>query len=124
MPRYLATEEERAYYREYRRKQYQQGGSQKEKHLARVKARRDAIWEWYKDQKHMKPCTDCGVAYPYYVMDWDHLEDKIFSAGKAATYSIERLQKEIAKCELVCSNCHRQRTFNRAAVATMVNAGI
>lgn len=114
MPKYLATEEERAYYREYRRKQYQQGGTQKEKHLARVKARREKIWAWYISQKDMKPCTDCGIPYRYYVMDWDHLEDKTFNAGRAATYSLKRLQEEIAKCELVCSNCHRERTYRRS----------
>jgi hypothetical protein len=28
-------------------------------------------------------------------------------------YSREAILKEVAKCELVCSNCHRNRTYER-----------
>lgn len=60
------------------------------------------------------PCVDCGVPYPSYVMDWDHRpgEVKLFtiSVGKA-TKARQAVLDEIAKCDLVCSNCHRERTF-------------
>lgn len=59
------------------------------------------------------PCMDCGQRYPYYVMDFDHREDKEFTISKRRAYSIEKLLAEIAKCDVVCSNCHRIRTFNR-----------
>lgn len=64
-----------------------------------------------------KPCADCGVEYPYYVMDLDHLGDKEFSLSspRARAGSVERLKTEIAKCDVVCANCHRARTHNRAA---------
>jgi hypothetical protein len=62
------------------------------------------------------PCKDCGVQYPYYVMDFDHREDevklglvsKMINSG-SKTAALE----EIAKCDLVCSNCHRERTYQR-----------
>lgn len=58
-----------------------------------------------------KPCTDCGIKYPYYVMDFDHREDKKFSISSAPhKYTIQEILDEIKKCEVVCSNCHRQRT--------------
>lgn len=62
-----------------------------------------------------KPCTDCGVKYPPYVMEFDHLPeyDKSFNVSESATRSWERVLKEIEKCELVCANCHRIRTNAR-----------
>jgi len=62
------------------------------------------------------PCTDCGVRYPPWVMDFDHRENE----GKVDAVSRLRLKScmsnilaEIAKCDVVCSNCHRQRTHDR-----------
>lgn len=62
------------------------------------------------------PCTDCGNEYPYYVMDFDHLRDKDANMNRLRwSRSIENIKKEIAKCEVVCANCHRVRTFERQA---------
>lgn len=67
-----------------------------------------------------KPCTDCGKTYPYYVMDFDHLRDKNFNVNSQATNKgFETLQKEIDKCEVVCSNCHRERTYQRSLTSTV-----
>lgn len=64
--------------------------------------------------KANKPCMDCGTQYPPYVMDWDHVRGKKRNViSKMAGSSKEDLFAEIAKCDLVCSNCHRIRTFNR-----------
>lgn len=60
-----------------------------------------------------RPCTDCGVQYPSYVMDLDHIRgEKVMAVGAmvARSVSYERLRAEIAKCDVVCSNCHRERT--------------
>jgi hypothetical protein len=59
------------------------------------------------------PCADCGVSYPPYVMQFDHIIE-----GKRANVSdlvrsgvsIDNIQIEIDKCELVCANCHAERT--------------
>lgn len=63
------------------------------------------------------PCVDCGASYPYYVMDLDHLPGarKKFnlSSWGLAKRSMEAIEAEIAKCEAVCSNCHRIRTHTR-----------
>ncbi len=66
--------------------------------------------------KEGKPCTDCGKTYPHYVMDFDHLPqfEKSFAIASEGFYrSEEVLLQEFAKCDLVCSNCHRSRTWNR-----------
>lgn len=73
-------------------------------------------------QLKCNPCTDCGKQYPPYVMDFDHInaEDKLddIAALLRRGYGKQTLIDEIAKCELVCSNCHRIRTHNRK-----INAG-
>ncbi len=59
------------------------------------------------------PCADCGVEYPPYVMDFDHRDPatKSFSTGTDMHgVSRERLLAEVAKCDVVCANCHRERT--------------
>lgn len=63
-----------------------------------------------------KPCSDCGKRYPFYVMDYDHVRgEKSFGIAtvRRCTYTEERLLEEIAKCDVVCSNCHRERTWTR-----------
>ena len=61
------------------------------------------------------PCADCGERHPHYVMDFDHIK-----AGKkglvseiARTSGTAQLLAEIKKCEVVCANCHRKRSFRR-----------
>jgi hypothetical protein len=48
-------------------------------------------------------------------MDFDHLSDKIMAISKMIheTFSLERIKKEIEKCELVCVLCHKNRTHQR-----------
>lgn len=62
-----------------------------------------------------KPCMDCGIKYPPYVMEYDHISnDKLDSiANLLQKASWQRILDEIAKCELVCANCHRIRTYKR-----------
>lgn len=79
--------------------------------------------EYINEQKN-RPCTDCHISYPYYVMDFDHLPqyEKLFSIGGSMSKgkSLYQIQKEIAKCEVVCANCHRIRTHNRSKDARIL----
>ena len=62
------------------------------------------------------PCMDCKISYPYFVMDFDHREgdDKLGELGRSVhIWSWMKLKEEIAKCDVVCSNCHRTRTAKR-----------
>lgn len=56
-------------------------------------------------------------------MDFDHLKPKSFELAKAASHyrSLETIKKEIDKCEVVCANCHRIRTFNRMSSSGIGN---
>lgn len=62
------------------------------------------------------PCADCENEYPYYAMDFDHCNGKkSFDIAVAVNkgVSVEKLNSEIEKCEVVCAVCHRIRTFKR-----------
>jgi ribosomal protein S14 len=65
--------------------------------------------------KQSRPCADCGRAYPYWMLDWDHLRDKKFAISKTSGKMVTRVEmdEEMSKCEVVCANCHRHRTHCR-----------
>lgn len=88
----------------------------KQLYIDKAYRKREAIRKWVMKLKEATPCTDCGLQYPYYVMDFDHLEDKRIIVSKVVNSgSWKRAKEEIAKCEIVCSNCHRIRTHARAS---------
>jgi hypothetical protein len=87
---------------------------QKAMYTARNIRRRKMIKEFINAQKN-QPCADCRVQYPPYVMDFDHVRgEKLFnvSAAPAIVPNLDKIREEIAKCDLVCSNCHRIRTYS------------
>lgn len=75
------------------------------------------IWEKQARQKRKKflkdylrthPCVDCGNA-DIRVLEFDHVRgQKKFNIGQFK-YAIPTLIKEIEKCEVRCSNCHKKR---------------
>lgn len=69
--------------------------------------------------KESTPCSDCGNKYPSIVMDFDHLgDDKRFTISqifKVKSITVYDIEEELAKCELVCANCHRLRTAFRSS---------
>lgn len=60
-----------------------------------------------------EPCMDCGVKYPPWVMQFDHLRDKVNSVSKMKLLRHETIVAEIEKCDLVCANCHADRSYKR-----------
>ena len=85
----------------------------KERYATRRKAQRARNRAFIHSLKD-SPCADCGQSYPYYVMDFDHRpgEVKLFNIGDAPNlgYGPKRVLPEVEKCDLVCANCHRERT--------------
>jgi hypothetical protein len=68
------------------------------------------------DEHKTGPCLDCGKTYPPYVMDFDHRDPstKVTKVSSMVYKGSERLLlAEIAKCDLVCANCHRIRTWEK-----------
>lgn len=66
------------------------------------------------------PCHDCGQRYPLYIMEFDHRDPtrKLFSLSQANGYKRDRVLTEIQKCDVVCANCHRERTWGPKTVTT------
>lgn len=66
-------------------------------------------------QAKSAPCLDCGGEFPLECMDLDHVRgEKLFNLSKAGPRNHEAVLQEIAKCDVVCANCHRIRTKARA----------
>lgn len=65
--------------------------------------------------KQGSPCFDCKSFFPYYVMEFDHRDPKTKFKNVSAlvTYQNDIFIEEIAKCDLVCGNCHNIRTAGR-----------
>ena len=75
--------------------------------------RRNAAAEFLRAEK-AKPCMDCGQCFSPECMQFDHVRGvKVLALGNMKTYGLEKVKAEVAKCELVCSNCHAIRTHQR-----------
>lgn len=62
-------------------------------------------------------CVDCGLVMPDHpeVFDFDHVQPgKVKPVAQwVTTGTIDDILEEIARCEVVCANCHRIRTASR-----------
>ncbi|HYK97286.1 MAG TPA: hypothetical protein VEU77_02725 [Candidatus Acidoferrales bacterium] len=89
--------------------------SHREQEIERVTRRQQAALDWLRELRRV-PCMDCGGRFAPWVMDFDHRDptDKLFDlgAGKSSVMLKNRavLEAEVAKCDIVCANCHRMRT--------------
>lgn len=68
-------------------------------------------------KKEYNVCADCNREYPPYVLEFDHIDPstKDFNVGNASSVpSMPALIAEIYKCDIVCSNCHKVREYERS----------
>jgi hypothetical protein len=92
----------------------------KEKHISYVRKNKNRVSEFIEQYKKERSCVDCGFSgkeFPY-VLDFDHVDRKAIKKFNIGSWShtvlsIEAIKNEIMKCELVCANCHRKRTFSK-----------
>lgn len=100
---------------EAKRRHYEKN---REAYLARSRDQKAAIREAVRVAKDV-PCADCGGRFPYYVMEFDHLPGAAKRCDPAKLHqfaSMRTAMEELAKCEVVCANCHRFRTAQRAGL--------
>ena len=77
----------------------------------RVNAREEARAFVYQ-YKITHPCVVCDETDPV-VLDFDHIRGKGATINQLVNEgaSIERIIIEIALCQVLCSNCHRKKTY-------------
>lgn len=92
--------------------------------ISNSEARREYMREWARqrresnrkivqDYKIEKGCADCGYKVHHAALEFDHInDDKQYNVATLMGQE-KALWAEIAKCEVVCSNCHSIRTWNR-----------
>lgn len=69
------------------------------------------------------PCADCGGSFHTEAMDFDHVRSpKLDRVANMWRYARITVLAEIAKCDLVCANCHRIRTESRRATRAQQKA--
>ena len=77
-----------------------------------IKKKIDAIL--YKGSK----CNDCSFSYPdypYVIFDFHHKDPNLkeFDWSKLRLRSKDTIIRELDKCDLLCSNCHRIRHYKQ-----------
>lgn len=115
MRAYYAANKERWQTPEHKAKDAEYRAANHERRRADAQRRRQVSRQKVAQIKS-QPCADCGVSYPWYVMDLDHVHgEKVMDVSSMIDNgaSWRRIEAEIAKCDVVCSNCHRIRTHQR-----------
>jgi hypothetical protein len=100
-----------AYGREYYRKNRD---AQKARLLRNTAARRADNQRRMIEYLRAHPCVDCGET-DIVVLQFDHVADKERNVGNMLSggWTWHAIEKEIAKCEVRCANCHRLATLRR-----------
>jgi hypothetical protein len=74
--------------------------------------RRGIAKRFVRDYLAAHPCIDCGESHPA-CLDFDHRNPKkkkyCIGAGIASGILPKSLIKEMRKCDIRCSNCHRKK---------------
>lgn len=88
----------------------------KEDIRAKRKASKQEARQWvYEYKLNHSVCAECNNSFPPHILDFDHLRDKSFGISRALHLgtNLEKIKEEVKKCEIVCANCHRDRTYIR-----------
>jgi hypothetical protein len=108
-PQYRCRRCSREYFLERGDLHRQQSGDALKRRRLRAKAH---VLEYLRS----RTCVDCGEADPV-VLEFDHLGEKTTGVCALAHRGVkpERLDQEMALCDVVCACCHRRRGDGRRA---------
>lgn len=102
------TEEQKQAYRKYRRDWYHRN---KEYAKQKITERKQDLRDWLSELKSTLKCNRCPEKH-IACLDFHHTDPSKKEEGVAKMihdgYSKEKILEEIAKCEVLCSNCHRK----------------
>ena len=71
---------------------------------------RSRINEMLREHKLRVGCADCGYAAHHAALEFHHRSNKKINLSFAK--SIGQATTEMAKCDVLCANCHRIRHWN------------
>lgn len=73
--------------------------------------------------KEARRCADCGKKWRFWQLQFDHIgDDKVADVAVLVCHgAAKKVWEEIAKCEVVCANCHTTRTHNRRVSANLTS---
>jgi len=71
-----------------------------------------AKFDYIQQYKLEKGCSVCGYNETPEALDLDHVnrEEKKFALSDAWKYKWQTIHEELAKCVVLCANCHRKKT--------------
>lgn len=107
------------YYLKNRDKIKKNAGTPERLKVKRERAARDRemMRGWLRKVKEDSGCIDCSGNFPHFVLEFDHSRgSKLFGINTGSTRtraSGNRLEIEMNKCDIVCANCHKTRTWSR-----------
>lgn len=92
--------------KEYRKQYY---ADNRKEVMSKVVMRKTSIREWMTNYKSSLVCSECGESHPA-TLDFHHHGKKDFQLSNVVQrgLSIAKIEKEIRKCVVLCSNCHRK----------------
>ena len=99
--------------REYRREWYRRN---KEHAVQEVMRYHKELSDWFREFKTTLKCLRCGENDPA-CLDFHHRDgkEKDRAVSKMLKYGKKKLLAEIAKCDVLCSNCHRKFHYRGVA---------
>lgn len=81
----------------------------------RNKANREEKIAWFKEYKSQLKCARCEENHPA-CLDFHHLDPSLKETNICRMlwngWSMDKIKEEIAKCSVLCSNCHRKLHWN------------
>lgn len=76
-----------------------------------MQARRKVMRKTHQELKLSLCCVRCGESHPA-CLDFHHRDptqkDIVLSRIASTGWGHVRIQKEVAKCDILCANCHRK----------------
>lgn len=82
-------------------------------HYRVARERKARLKKEYIEFKKTLSCELCGENHPQ-CLEFHHKDpsQKEFVISLYANYGIEKVKTEIAKCSILCANCHRKQHFS------------
>lgn len=100
----------------YEKKKWRNSEDRRTSQYTNQKARREHARKYIWDYLREHPCITCGETDPR-VLEFDHIDPKTKSFqladGPRKGYSVDTIQSEMDKCQVMCANCHRRHTYEQ-----------